>query len=280
MNKIDGWKIYNCALLPTTPPHEEPNVEALKGNKKWKWGEVLLVRYTTNFDCGYETRWWYCIKDAPMDISKLKAKRRYEINKGLKNILVKQINQEEYAEQISEILIFGITEYPYKYRPKFNKDKMSASIRESVNNQEVIYFGCFKTDSNELVGYSYCRIRGEVLELIEVKILPEHLSTNANAALICYICQEYMNTKKVKYICDGERNLRHETNYQDYLIKQFEFRKAYCKLNVQYELLTNIAISLLFPIRNMIRNTNNRMIYNVYCLLKQEEIRRSFIKEK
>ena len=36
------------------------------------------------------------------------------------------------------------------------------------------------------------------------------------------------------YICDGERNILHETSFQNYLEKYFGFRKAYCKLNLKY----------------------------------------------
>lgn len=48
-------------------------------------GNPYFARWTDNFDCGYETEWWYCIKDEPFDISKINSKKRYEINKGKKN---------------------------------------------------------------------------------------------------------------------------------------------------------------------------------------------------
>lgn len=45
-------------------------------------GKPYLARWTSSFDCGHETNWWYVIKDTPFDINELKKKRRYEIRKG------------------------------------------------------------------------------------------------------------------------------------------------------------------------------------------------------
>ena len=48
-------------------------------SKRSGGGVPLLARWTEDFDCGYETEWWYVIKDTPLDLSKLKKKRRYDI---------------------------------------------------------------------------------------------------------------------------------------------------------------------------------------------------------
>lgn len=41
--KIDGWKYYNHAAIPTTAPHEEPNMIPINDGSIWKIrGGVLL----------------------------------------------------------------------------------------------------------------------------------------------------------------------------------------------------------------------------------------------
>ncbi|MFA5383179.1 MAG: hypothetical protein WC364_00660 [Eubacteriales bacterium] len=92
MNIPGGWRIYNRALLPSTPPHEEPNIAALYNSNKWYNMGVVLARYTTDFDCGYETEWWWLIKDNPVDISALNANRRYKIKKGLKSCVIRKFS--------------------------------------------------------------------------------------------------------------------------------------------------------------------------------------------
>lgn len=64
-----------------------------------------------------ETSWWYVIKDTPFDIHVLKAKRRYEINKGLKNFDVRIINANDYAKELYKITKSAYLQYPDKYRP-------------------------------------------------------------------------------------------------------------------------------------------------------------------
>ena len=62
-----------------------------------------MSRWTSNFDCGIETKWWYIIKDDIYDISALKSKRRYEINKGKKNFSVEIINPKNFISQLIDI---------------------------------------------------------------------------------------------------------------------------------------------------------------------------------
>lgn len=36
--EIDGWKYYNHAVIPTTAPHEEANMEPIDNGYIWKIG--------------------------------------------------------------------------------------------------------------------------------------------------------------------------------------------------------------------------------------------------
>ena len=91
------WKVYNRALLPACLPHEvvvnDQDVKSLLRDKN-----CLFARFTTEFDTPNKTQWWWCLKDDKFDISKLKAKRRYEIVRALKNVNVKIINPLDYID--------------------------------------------------------------------------------------------------------------------------------------------------------------------------------------
>lgn len=96
---LKDWKYYNHAIIPAVEPHEKPDLSCIKDRTIWKVGGIpFLARWTTDYDCGCETSWWYVIKDTPFNIATLKAKRRYEINKGKKNFEVRRINPSEYVE--------------------------------------------------------------------------------------------------------------------------------------------------------------------------------------
>ena len=88
------WKYYNHAMIPNCAPHIEPDTEPIKSNEIWKvskHGFPLLARWTTEFDCGEKTNWWYCIKDSAFDDSLLTSKRRYEVNNTRNRISLKSL---------------------------------------------------------------------------------------------------------------------------------------------------------------------------------------------
>ncbi len=41
--KIDGWYYYNHAAIPTTAPHENPDISPIKDGNIWKIGGGVLL---------------------------------------------------------------------------------------------------------------------------------------------------------------------------------------------------------------------------------------------
>ncbi len=88
---LNDWKFYNHAVIPAVEPHEQPDLTCIKDKSIWKVGGIpLLARWSSDFDCGYETSWWYCIKDDVFDITRLSSSYRYKIKKGKKLFDVKK----------------------------------------------------------------------------------------------------------------------------------------------------------------------------------------------
>ena len=123
--EIKGWKYYNHAAVPTCAPHEMPNLTPIKDGSIWKLGDgkqkPLFARWTEDWDCGYDTGWYYTIMDTPFDINALKAKRRYVINQGVRHFDVRIINPREYVEKLFAITSSDIGTWPKKYRPSIPK---------------------------------------------------------------------------------------------------------------------------------------------------------------
>lgn len=272
-----GWKIYRHALIPTTPPHIEPDLKILENKSIWKKG-VFFARYTTDFDCGYETNWWYCILDRPFDIKQVSAKKRYEINRGLKNVEVKKINTADYAEQLADIMEKCYNEYSKSYRPKINKEEwINNFYRNLYTPSNIDYWGIFLRDNMKLCGFASCELGEENVNLNSVKIDPCYIKTGANAALVYTIIQEYVNSNRFRYISDGEKTIIHKSNYQEYLIKYFMFRKAYCKLHIIYRPITKIIVTILYPFRGLFNKLDKIFMFqNINAVLKMESIRREF----
>ena len=267
----------NRALLPACLPHEvvvnDQDVKSLLRDKN-----CLFARFTTEFDTPNKTQWWWCLKDDKFDISKLKAKRRYEIVRALKNVNVKIINPLDYIEELYQVTRLAFLEYPLKYRVNITRDTFMQTLEEWRKSGGE-YWGCFDKETDVLCAYAICVKQCDCVALSVVKVLPTYMTKGVNAAIVYFLCDKYLNQKNVRYIYDGERNLRHETNYQEYLIKYFGFRYAYCKLNVIYRSDVKWCVNILFPFRRLFKSLSSRfpMFYNIYCVLKQEEIRRTFL---
>jgi hypothetical protein len=269
--KINGWKYYNHAAIPTTAPHEKVDVSPLKDKSVWKMdGKPYFARWTTDFDCGYETLWWYCIKDTPFDISKLNSKRRYEINKGKKNFEIRVIDPVEYVEDIIRIQQLAWANYPAAYKPE-----SSPSLRKRIDKwRSYCVFGAFRGESNELSGYALIRENESWANFAVLKVVPECERLAINAAMVAAIL-EYYNDRFENgfYISDGERNIVHVTAFQNYLVKYFDFRKAYCKLNLLYRKPVGLYVKVLMPFRKLIKKFNTNPLFSkVSSVLLMESI--------
>lgn len=271
---MERWRFYNHAMLPTTAPYENIDTNAFNNNAFWKKNgkNVLFARWTTDFDCGYETEWWYVILDTPFDISLLKAKRRYEITKGRKYFEIKRIDPRKYMEALYETQLAAFSAYPEKYRPKVDRESFYKSIDEW---KESVVFGAFYKGTNELCGYAQLNAISEVFINYNVqKTKPEFERFAINAALIDGVLSYHKSfLEHGGMISDGERSVNHETRFQDYLEKYFLFRKAYCKLQIRYNAKLGWVISILYPFRKfLLKFDKNSFIHRINSVLKMEMI--------
>ncbi len=276
---IDGWMYYNHAIIPTSAPHKPVNMLPLEDGSIWKvksGGHTpLLVRWHSDWDCGDATNWWYVIKDTPFEISSIKSKRRYEINKGNKNFEVKEIVPSQYKEQIFSITSLAYETYPVSYRPLINHDSFVSQVGKWNFYRT---YGAFEIGSNQLCGYANLLKEGEYINFVVLKVIPDKEKLAINAAIINKILVDHeVFLNSGGYICDGSRSIQHETAFQDYLEKYFEFRKAYCKLHIIYKPLFKIIVNITFPIRRLLKNFDGISVINTFNkLLYLEEINRSF----
>lgn len=274
--KVQGWKYYNHAMIPTCAPHEEPDLTPIQDGSIWKvhkGGTPVLARWTTDWDCGYETEWWYVIKDTPFDITLLKAKRRYEIRRGEKYFDVKPIDPKEYIDALFEVQQEAFLAYPPKYRPIADREAFYKAARR-WGTERVSVFGAFWRETGELCGYSLVNVNDGYLGLSVQKTKPRYEKYQISAALVYAILGKYRALLDGGcYIADGARNILHETQFQDYLGKYFGFRRAYCRLHVAYNPKYRWIICLAYPFRKLWRKFDGiSIVHSLNAILKMEEI--------
>lgn len=278
-NTPQGWRYYKNSLVPNTYPHEEADTSIFKNGKAWKNKNVFLVQWTSDFDYGEPTSWWYTIKDDVFDLAQLSAKRRYEVRKGIKNFDVLRIDPEEYLTDLYRVYVAAAQSYPKKYRQIKSIEVFEKSIhhlRKTPDHPEFIYAAFFR-ETGELCAYSHVPVHPGWAALSALRADPAYEKFASNAALIYGILMD-LQDRMVEgfYICDGSRNILHETNFQSYLEKYFMFRKAYCHLNIEYRPIIKPLIALLYPLRNILKKfDNNALIHKINGVLTMEEYRRS-----
>lgn len=137
---------------------------------------------------------------------------------------------------------------------------------------------CYEKETGKVIGYAVCNKQDGFINLEQVKVPTKKLNTEANAAIVFRLSEYYLKEQHWDYICDGERNIKHLTQYQDYLVRVLNFRYAYCKLNIVYSPKMQLAVNLLYPFMGGVKLLGkfNTFFYNVYCVLRMEKIRRSF----
>lgn len=249
------WQYYNHAIIPNCPPHEMPDLTSVKDRSIWKTAKTaFLVRYTSDYDCKFPTKWWYVIKDTPFDINSLKAKRRYEINKGIRNFDVIRLNNpSEFAADLCEIQIEAFSVYPKKYRPMVDRKNFIESVN-SWSCENCYVYGAFNRKDNSLCGYAYLTEDTSVINFNVLKTRPESEKYAINAALVYKILLDFnYKLDNSCYICDGARSISHETAFQDYLEKYFGFRKAFCQLHVVFNPKYKWIILFLYRFRSIFR---------------------------
>ena len=279
--KINGWKYYNHAAKPLCAPHEKPDITPIENRSIWKMhGRPLFAKWTTEFDCGYETEWWYCIKDEPFDISLLKSKRRYIINKGCKYFMIKTIDPIQVVDELYYVYQQGMNSYPKKYRSMMSKEVFQQDMQiigEMKRKNKYEVFVAYSKENLRIEGYSLVPFNDKYASLAVQKVNPDYEKLEINAALVYGILSHFDDKLESGfYICDGERNVVHETAFQDYLLKYFGFRKAYCRLHVAYPYFMMILVKSLYPFRNVLRKMdNNSLIHQINGVLKIEECSRT-----
>ena len=278
---IPNWVVYNHALMPTSNPHEPADIDSLK-NCMFRWNSlrsgVFFARYTSDWDSKECTNFWYVIKDSLFDISTIKAKRRYEIKKGLKKFVVKLVDLCECINEVYHIQEKAFAVYPKKYRPKVTIDSVNTEML-NFKRKHSIEFAAYDKETGKMEGYAIIIMVKNVANFVALKVNPSVEKEGINAAIVYNILWHLgmiSNDKEIKrkcsYINDGARNIMHETNFQEYLEKYFGFRKAYCRLHLLYRFDIRIIIKCLYVFRKqLIKLDGNRLIHKINSVMKMEE---------
>ena len=258
------YRYYKGAWIYAQNPHEEQKLSDKDVSLMLK-KKGVMVRNIYDFDCGFETSFWYVIKDHFGGMEELSTKMRNQVKRCFKRMRVEKISADFLMENGYEVLVQASESYRIKsVPPTINEFKIRL-----LNGSENEFWGVIDLDTNKLVAFSMNSVTSESCEYRTMKAIPKYQKLYAYYGLIYEMNRYYLEERGLKYVSDGARSITNHSNIQPYLIDKFKFRKAYCRLQVKYKLVFGFIVKMLYPFRKIIP------LLKVQSILRLEEYSRN-----
>lgn len=277
MEKINGWQLYNHAMIPTVAPHENVDLAPVKSGEIWKYREnsekPLLVTWTSNWDCSQETNWWYVICEGPFNFDTLSSSSRRNIRKALRNCQVEIINPTQHSEELWRVYNEATERYE-NYAVHITKDEFISCCNNPSTDEE--YWAGFSNDTGRMIGYAIFIIHKDWVDFHKSRYSAPFLKLRVSDAINAKALEYYLNEKKKRYISDGTRSISHKTNFQKYLIEHFGYKKSYCTLHVRYRNWVKVMIDIFYPFQRLFMKFDDfTLMHQLNSLMTLETIVRS-----
>lgn len=261
------WRLYKSTWIFLEESKEEL-LSSEEANALLK-ERGLMVRNTYDFDTKEETSFWFIVKDHLENISELPFSARRNIRRALRFYNIRKINVNEFSEKALPII--NSAQKSYKVKSKVtSKKEFDKEIEQYKKDDNKEFWIVERRSDNEAVAIAINTIKEDSCEYDTMRCKAEALKdrTYPYYGLIYIMNNHYLGEKKLRYVNDGSRTLTEHSSIQDFLIHNFKFRKAYCKLKIHYKCWLSVVIKVLFPFRNIIP------IRNIKGILKMEEYSR------
>ena len=254
-----SWRLYKNTWIFLEENKEQPLSKEDAKSLFDKKG--VIIRNTYDFDTNEETSFWFVIKDKLEDISELPFSARRNIRIALRVYDIRKVSLKEFSEIAFPVITSAQKSYKIKCHI-INKDEFDEMIRQYENDADKEFWIVERKDNKEVVAVSINRIKEDSCEYDDMKSKPAALKnrTYPYYGLIYIMNQYYLGGKKYKYVSDGSRTISEHSNIQEFLMHNFKFRKAYCRLKIYYKWWLNVVIKVLFPFRNIIHFRNIKAI--------------------
>ncbi|MGD9994166.1 MAG: hypothetical protein AB7S69_12800 [Salinivirgaceae bacterium] len=221
---------------------------------------------------GYDSNNWYAvIKDKHLSLDEYRtANIRNQIRKGLKNFEIKRIEPELLVQQ--GFVIYQKAFEAFNTKAPMELTEYQKFITTLHDFDDIIHVvGVFH--QQKLIGYALIYCYGTLeAGISEIRILPEYNNLYPSYALFHWLSEEYLAKRKFEYISDGYRNLLHETNIQDLLIRKFGFRKQglylECELKKPFNYFFN---SYSLPLLKLVSFNRVRAITTLLEIRQQQK---------
>lgn len=206
------------------------------------------------------TEWYAVICRQHMNIEDNTSREaRRKIRRGLLNCDVRKVDPDEIAAQ-------GYSTY---YAANMSYGRNPADIpKENIFQQSVYSDKPFGDIRHQWAAYANGKMIAFAQNLLYdktevtyslMKYHPDYLDIFPAYALIYRMNEYYLEQQGFEYVNDGFRSILHDTQVQDFLIKNFGFEKAYTNLNVHFRPPLGVILKMAQPFRKQLSKVNSRL---------------------
>lgn len=259
--------LYRKAWRFDGPPHKETLLGEDEQKALLKKGGIL-VRNTYDFDCKRETSFWYVMKDRFEGFEELKNRVRNKIRHAGHAYEYRIVEPSLLLEKGYPIVEETFADYAIK-----DRTMNETFFKNYLSERSFECWGVFEKTGSEMVGFSCVRRWDDCCEydMSGMKTRCKHNATYPYYGLFYAMNQYYLQDLRFRYVSDGSRSITEHSNIHDFLIQNFNFRRAYCHLQVHYNWWMRLAVRILYPFRKLIVQPQVKAILNMESMKRKTE---------
>jgi len=259
------FEIYRHAWRFAKAPDKEPQLSDSQCKtllRKGGW----FVRNTFDFDCKQPTEFWYVIKDSFGGMEELSSNERNKVRRALQVFDFQLVDVELLRKKAYPVL--KATFVDYNVTDRDINETIFNKYLDDCGKEKFDFWGAFDKETKELVGFCAVRIWADSCEygLIGFEPRYKHNATYPYYGFFYKMNEYYLDNQKFRYVVDGARSITEHSNVQPFLEKNFNFRKAYCKLKIRYKWWFGAIVFVLLPFRKLIRNRRIKAVLNMHMM--------------
>lgn len=262
-----GYFKYRNAWRFDGPPHQERQLQENECKALLEQGG-LLVRNTYDFDYPEPTPFWYVVKDRYGGLEELSPRVRNKIRHAFRFFEYRKVTYEELTERVFPILEETFAHYKVHDR---NMDReVFSKYLEQCRQKRFDYWGIFAKDTGRMVGFCTVNDWGDCCEYQYTGVESRYLKGGYYPyyGLYHHLNGHYLETLGYRYVDDGTRSITEHSQIHEYLIGNFKFRKAYCRLEIRYNWWMKFAVKVLYPFRKIMPIPQVRAILNMESMAR------------
>lgn len=266
------FRLYKGAWIDDNPPHLAEKKDKQECSHLLEQGGYL-VRSTYDFDTPGPTSFWFVIKDSFGGFEELTPKMRNQVRKSLKTYDARMVSRKEVAEYGLRIYNSAIKGYNPQAQ-LLTQPQIEGLLSEQIDddNKKYEYWMVFERETEKAVAIAINILKPDCCEYSAMKCDTDymHNSSYPYYGLIYEMNRHYLEDLCLRYVYDGSRSITEHSDIQSFLIKKFNFRKAYCNLQVEYKWWLSMAVKVLYPFRKILPSKKAQSLLRMEAMCRNE----------